>query len=159
MPNKPTLLYWDACVFISAIQQTAGCSPVIEAILDLAKAEKVFVVTSALTIAEVVKESRDNADSNRSATDAVRIREFFENDFVTIRNVDRLIAEQAGDIVRQHNIKPPDAIHAATALSSKCGCLHTYDKKLLRFDGQIGWPALSIKPPSHPDGKSCPTLF
>lgn len=82
MPNKPTLLYWDACVFISAIQQTPERYSVLKAILDLAKTEKVFVVTSALTIAEVVKEARDNADSNRLATDAARIREFFENDFV-----------------------------------------------------------------------------
>ena len=110
-------------------------------------------------MAEVVKESCDSPNSKLSKTDAAKIRDFFENDFVTIRNVDRLIAERAGEFVREHNLKPPDAIHAATALSFKCDCLHTYDKKLLRLDGKIGWPTLSIKAPSHPDGKPDPTLF
>ena len=91
--------------------------------------------------------------------DVAKIRDFFENDYIVIRNVDRLIAEKAGDIVRTHPIKPPDAIHIATALSSKCECLHTYDKKLLHLDGKVGWPTLSIKLPSHPDGKPDPTLF
>jgi len=159
MPNRPTLLYWDSCVFISAVQQTAERYPILKAILDLATTEKVVIVTSALTIAEVVKLDVDNAAPDQLATDAAVIRNFFENDFIAIRNVDRLIAERAGDIVHQYGIKPPDAIHVATALSSRCSCLQTYDKPLLRFDGQIGWPPLSIKLPSHPEGKSGPTLF
>jgi predicted nucleic acid-binding protein len=159
MPNKPTLLYWDSCVFISAIQQTAERYPTLKAILDLAATEKVIIVTSALTIAEVIKLDVDNAAPDQLATDAAMIRCFFENDFIAVRNVDRLIAERAGEFVRKHTIKPPDAIHLATAAFSKCSCLQTYDRPLLRLDGQIGWPALSIKTPSHPEGKSGPTLF
>ena len=40
MPSKPTLLYWDSCVFISAIQQTADRYQTLKAILDFAAAEK-----------------------------------------------------------------------------------------------------------------------
>lgn len=158
MPNKPILLYWDSCVFISAIQKSDGRYPILEAIIEQAKAENAVIVTSAFTIAEVVKESGD-AESKQSAMDAAKIRDFFENDYLAIRNVDRHIGEMAAEFVRLHNVKPPDAIHLATALNSKCACLHTYDKKLFRLDGKIGWPALSIKPPSHPDGHSGPMLF
>ena len=41
MPNKPTLLYWDSCVFISAIQRTDGRYPTLKTILDFAAAEKI----------------------------------------------------------------------------------------------------------------------
>ena len=141
MPSKPTLLYWDSCVFISAIQRTADRYPTLKAILDLAELDS------------------DNTAPVHQADDIAAIWRFFENDYIAIHNVDRHIAEKAADLVRHYNIKPLDAIHVATALSSRCCCLQTYDKQLLRLDGKVGWPALSIKPPSHPEGKSGSTLF
>jgi len=158
MSSRPTLLYWDSCVFLSAIQQTAGRYATLKAILDSAAADKIVIVTSALTIAEVVKMDCDSVNPTRIAEDVAKIRQFFENDYLAVKNVDRLIAEQAGDIVRQHGIKPPDAIHVATALSSKCACLETYDERLRRLDKKVGWPLLRISLPRDPDEKSYPLL-
>jgi predicted nucleic acid-binding protein len=158
MPSKPTLLYWDSCVFLSAIQRTAGRYATLKAILDSAAADEIVIVTSALTIAEVVKLDCDSADPDQSAKDVAEIRHFFENDYLAIKNVDRLIAEQAGDIVRRHGLKPPDAIHVATALSSKCDRLETYDKLILRLDKKVGWPILPISLPRDLDEESYPLL-
>jgi len=46
-------LYWDACVFLSAINLNADRLPVIEAILDDCDAGKVKIYTSYLSITEV----------------------------------------------------------------------------------------------------------
>ena len=158
MSSRPMLLYWDSCVFLSAIQQTAGRYATLKAILDSAAADKIVIVTSALTIAEVVKMDCGSVDPVRLAEDVAKIRQFFENDYLAIKNVDRLIAEEAGDIVRQQGIKPPDAIHVATALSSKCVCLETYDERLHRLDNRVGWPPLRINLPRNPDEKAYPLL-
>jgi predicted nucleic acid-binding protein len=158
MPSKPKLIYWDSCVFLSAIQQTAGRYAILKAILDCAAADRVVIVTSALTIAEVVKMDCGSADSAQMAKDAVAIQQFFENDYLAIKNVDRIVAAQASDIVRQYGIKPPDAIHIVTALISKCDRLETYDERLLRLDNRIGWPTLRISVPREPDEDTYPLL-
>jgi predicted nucleic acid-binding protein len=158
MPSKPGVIYWDSCVFLSAIQQTAGRYQTLKAILDFAAADGVVIVTSALTIAEVVKIDCGNAQSAQMTKDATTIRQFFENDYLAIKNVDRGVAERASEIVREHGIKPPDAIHVATALVSRCDHLETYDERLIRLDGKVGWPTLRISVPRNPTDGRYPLL-
>ena len=111
---------------------------------------QIVLVASSLVIAEVVK--YDSPES--PAVQARTIRQFFENDYIKVRAVDRKTAEEAAEICRIHGVKPPDAIHIATALATRCEVLHTYDgekgepRKLLAFDGKIGVPALPIKQPA-----------
>lgn len=56
------------------------------------------------------------------------VTEFFENPFIELRNLDRFVAEKARPIVRQFGLKPPDAIHVATAILMKVDLLHTFGK-------------------------------
>jgi predicted nucleic acid-binding protein len=115
-----TKLYWDSVVFINLIEETIGRVERIRPHVQSAIDEKSVIVTSAFTMAEVVKLTNLNLldeDAER------RVTEFFENPYISVRNVDRFVAEAARPIVRKHGIKPPDAIHVATAILSKADVL------------------------------------
>lgn len=146
-------IYWDSCVFIDCIQETADRIKILESIVEAAKSGEVRILTSTLAIAEVVRCEPDRA---LSKDDADKIKAFFENDFISVRQLDRETAELAADISRQYGLKPPDAIHVATAIKHKCQVLNTYDGrnkkkkgKLLKYDGQIGVPPLKIQEPQQ----------
>jgi predicted nucleic acid-binding protein len=137
-----TKVYWDSVVFIDLIEQTPGRIERIRPLVESAINDKLIIVTSAFTMAEVVKLKNLNLldeDAER------RVTEFFENQYLSIRNVDRFVAEAARPIVRKHGVKPPDAIHLATAILSKVAVLHTFDEPLLKLDGKID--GLPIKEP------------
>lgn len=153
MPSEPHRIYWDSCVYISCIERTPSRDAMLWAIAKAAEAGDLVLVASSLVIAEVIKID----DPSRSAQDqAALIRRFFENDYIKIRAVDRRTAEDAAEISRTTGLKPPDAIHVATAIRWKCECLQTYDgeqgghNKLLAFDGRIGTPPLKIELPALP---------
>jgi len=64
--------------------------------------------------------------------------------------VTRSIAEAAQDVVWNHDIKPKDAIHVATALDAKIAVLETFDENLLTKSGTVGNPSLTIRKPIPP---------
>ena len=140
---------WDSCVIIELLQQTPGRIEVLREIVSSARNQKISLVVSALAIAEVNK--CDNADEKK-AIDA-----FFAEPFVHVRNVDRLIATKAAELSKNFGIKPPDAIHVATAIDRKCKELQTYDgcgvvrrrKHLLSHDKEFD--GLRIVEPSSGD--------
>lgn len=156
MANDPQRIYLDSCGYISVIQQTAGRYEVLRDLIQDAMDGKVVLVASALVLAEVVK-IHDCGDTTEA--DEKKIREFFENSFIKVRSVDREIATEAAVLVRKHGIKPPDAVHVATAIKFGCVCLQTYDgaskrgKKLIPLDGKIGKPPLRICEPYAPSRK------
>jgi predicted nucleic acid-binding protein len=70
-----------------------------------------------------------------------------------LRNVTRLVAESAQDLVWDHGVKPKDAIHVATALEAKVQALETFDDGLLKKSRKIGVPPLLIRKPIAPAQK------
>jgi predicted nucleic acid-binding protein len=145
-------IYWDSCVFISCIERTPSRYSILKTIIRDAEEGSLVLVASTLVIAEVTKL---NGSTELEKKQAQLIQDFFENDYIEIRALDRLTAEQAAEISRKYGLKPPDAIHVATAIRHGCSCLQTYDGeqgcqgKLLAFDNKIGWPALAIRLPSE----------
>ena len=149
-------VYFDTCVFIELLEQANQSR--LEACKELwAKAAKkeLIIVTSAATIVEVNKLPGSTAlpeDQSR------QILTFFRNAIITVRSVDRKIAEAAHDLTRIHGLTNLDAIHVATAIDSRVrtSTLYTYDapkkkrKSLIKHDGKIGTPALAIKLPPDP---------
>ena len=59
----------------------------------------------------------------------------------------RKIAESAQFLVWDHDIKPKDAIHVATALHLSVDALETFDAGLIGKSGSIGDPLLLIREP------------
>ena len=146
MTDKPILVYWDSCVFISCIQHDAARFGILGAIVEEAKSEKVILVASTMVIAETVKLS---GDAQLWKQECDKIRAFFDNEFIEIVDVTKEIGESAANICREHGLKPPDAIHVATALKYGCKCMHAYDGQLLALNGKVGVPPLRIEVPAE----------
>ncbi len=149
MPSNRTSVYWDACVFIDRIQGTPSRIDLLRELTSLAERGSLLIVTSTLTIAEELRNESEDFDPDR---DLAQIRDFFEHEWISLRAVDRSIAEAAAKLRRKYGgLKVPDAVHLATAVSKEIPVMHTYDSRLLGYDGLHGTPKLKIKEPFHPE--------
>lgn len=155
-PTEPKRICWDSCVFLHRIQRTRGKIAILEQITYAAEQGKVIFVTSALSIAEVAKLDPLKPLTTKQERD---IDEFFENEYIEIVTVDRFVAEVARSIVRNHKLKPSDAVIVASALMGEAAVLHTYDEKVLKRDGKIGLPGKPLLEIVEPTDPEQPDLF
>ena len=148
MPSRPDLLYWDSCVFLSYINGDVDRLPIIDALLIEAQAGKVHIVTSVLTIAEVVFAAQEQ-ENNQLAPEVVDQIESILNDrrVVTLVDVTPAVARRARELQRNgkfsgRSIKPMDALHLATAatLSPAPLKIHTYDSTWPRWADALELP-------------------
>lgn len=163
---KVIRVYWDACAWIAYINQEkaietangqienrfAMCSEV----LRMAQDKKLEIATSAFTLAEVCK----NPEVKESPLD--NLPAFFEKSYILIVPVDMAIgrraqAMQASGLV---NLKPPDAIHLASAQRAAVSELHTFDRKVLDLDSKLtGADAQPLKICKPTEGRPIGPLF
>ena len=128
--SSPQLRYWDSCVFIHLIQgNEPGAGSDIKTLARHAKEGKIIIVTSTLTIAEVVKPSKNTDPTALDENDKRRIQACFVDDSIKIVDVTQFIAERAREIQWGVGVKPADAIHLATAEYSKSQFFDTTDEK------------------------------
>ena len=144
MASSPSRVGWDSCTWIAYIQQEtirdqnrqavvedrgAMCRHVLEA------AEKgvIEIVVSALCLIEVLARDRT------SGIDDQKVREFFDNDYILLVNLDKQVGDLARGLMlaRHAGLKPPDAVHLATACVANVEEFHTFDHRLLALDRQI----------------------
>jgi len=137
--------YWDSTVIIAYLNNERDRAPICKAILDAAERGEIQIIISALVIAECLKYkgAKPIGKDNRK-----KVLEFFQNDYIKVRNVDRWIAKDAQELYWEENIPPKDAIHVATALKSKVDVMETYDEDdLIKKSGKVGAPPLLIRAP------------
>jgi hypothetical protein len=112
----PSYRYWDSCAFLGWLKKEEdkkeGCGAVIRA----AQAGEVIIVTSSLTIAEVL---HTKGKDRIPASSQEAVERFFKHNWVATRGLDRATAEFARRLVWAYNIEPKDAVHVATALVSR----------------------------------------
>jgi predicted nucleic acid-binding protein len=160
MPNE-SRVYWDNCAFIDRIEAVrADRLPVLRAITGAGERGELAIVTSVLSMAEVVK-LKDLKTADHATKEAL-IKSFFENDYIHLRAVDPRTSGLARRIVRDHGLKPPDAIHIATAILSKTEIVHTCDDdKMTPLNGKIKYPEIFDRPLriEHPKWQWQPSLF
>lgn len=138
----PDSAYFDSCIFIELIQKSIPER--FDACEDLrfkAENKELIIIASTLAIVEVQKLPDLGIIPEEQSK---RILEFFENEYIVVRPVDRQTAEMAHGLTRTHGLTCNDAIHAATALIAKVPVLYTYDaskgkrKGLIRHDLKLG---------------------
>jgi predicted nucleic acid-binding protein len=150
MAGDLELDYWDSCMFIDLMQQTPGRYDRCNYQHERAKAGELLIVTSTVTLAEV---TRIHAAGVVSDELSQKILDYFENEYIVVRQLDRAIAIESHKLCRAHNLIHLDAIHLATALEMKVAVLYTFDSKkqrrkgLLRWNLKIGNPPLRIEEP------------
>lgn len=137
--------YWDSDCFIGWLQAEPDKESYCRQVLEEAEAGNIIIVTSALTIAEVLAlRGRPRVPPSNRDT----VARFFRREYIVVRSVTRRLSELARDLVWDHSIEPKDAIHVATAIEAKLALLNTFDDKLIRRSGLLGDPKLLIQRPA-----------
>ena len=145
MVNIPPRRVWDACTVIYHLAGYEDARPDVPRIIQDAIQGHTEIVVSVLAECEVVKlEGDDDATSER------RITDFFNRPYVIRAAVDPFVASETRRLVREHGLKPPDAIYLATAIRHQVLLLETYDDDLLALNGKEGSPTVTIRRPQRP---------
>jgi predicted nucleic acid-binding protein len=147
--------YWDSNAFLGYLNNEPDKADKCEAVLSAAEEGKIDIVTSALTLTEVIKKKGEKPIPRDREQ---KIKDFFEHPWIIVREVDRFVAEQARDLIWQHGgaLSSPDAIQLATALGLKLSVMDTFDDDLIKLSGKIGNPRLVI---GHPNVPHTPDFF
>ncbi len=140
------IVYWDANCFLGLLNNEKEKVKCCQGVMKKAEAGELVIVTSALTLIEVIKMK---GQPRLTSTVEKTIRGFFENSFMSIQNVDRDVGIKARELMWKHgDLLPKDSIHVATAILRKVPKLHTFDGYLLSLDGKCGTSKLTICKPN-----------
>lgn len=124
------IFYFDSCAFLAWFKEEPGRVDTMAALFAEAEKGSLKVLTSTLTIAEVLNLQGQQSPIPKSQRDAVR--SLFLNDWIVPKGVNRRMAEISQDLVWDYGVKPKDGIHIATALMFKVQTFYTYDEKLVK---------------------------
>ena len=142
----PEIVYWDSDCFLGWFQGEDGKVDHCAASIERAEAGQLVLVTSALTIAEVLW----MRNAPRIIAEKARIvRAFFKRPYIRVRNVTRLVAEAAQDLVWEKDVRPKDAIHVATALEAQVMAFETFDEGLIKKSETLGHGKLIVRKPRY----------
>jgi len=124
--------YWDSCTFIHLIQgNDPDGSGSLKNLNEKVKRGKTLVLTSTITLAEVVRPRHCDAKSLVSA-DKMVVADSFKHEYIILQDVTQDIAMRAREIQWEiGGLKPIDAVHLATAEAMKADFFDTYDESSL----------------------------
>ena len=143
----PTLRrLWDSSVVIGYLAGYQELEPACSQIIQEAERGETEILVSQMAVVETAYlQGQSDQESERL------IREFFSRDYIVPVNVDSPISSMAQGIVRNYrnspSIKPPDAIHLATAVLWQIPCIETTNGPLMRFDRLEGSPPITVRRP------------
>lgn len=141
----PRQVYIDSCVFISYLKNEPTAQQC-EGLFDNAEKGNIELVTSSLTLTEVIKVQNNIVIPQN---DQEKLKKFFLNKYISIANFERRIAENARELIWQYpHLKPKDAGHLATAIYLNISTLFSFDEHFLKLNGKI--PNIEIKTPDIP---------
>ena len=121
-------IYWDSDCFLGYLKEEQGKIELCEQVINEAENGRILLVTSALTLTEVIKmKGREPVD----ISDRKKIEISFQKSYLKILPVTRQIAESAREYIWHNNIGYKDAIHIATATNQNLEKFHTFDNLLI----------------------------
>ncbi|MBX7258169.1 MAG: PIN domain-containing protein [Candidatus Hydrogenedentes bacterium] len=120
-------VYLDTNIVVYAVEGVPEFAPAVRAFLRCVDSEEIHVVTSLLTLAEVlVKPKRD---ANNALVTAYK--EFLSpTASLTLSPISWEVLDSAASIRAERRVKLPDAIHLATCCLEGCSSLLTNDSTL-----------------------------
>jgi len=148
MPSSRRRIYWDADVGLSYINGESDRLPTLDALLADSSSPKgsIELCTSELSEVEV---AFAKAEQDKKALDSSIEKQIDKlwSDSETLKVVDyhHTIGIEARKMIRMGmekgwQLKPMDAIHLATAKFLGVSEFHTYDKRLLKYSSEVGFP-------------------
>ena len=152
MASNPDRVYWDSCVYLDFLRGGHPNQAHLRAVLSDWEAGNVTIVTSTLTIAEVlyvpgIQPAMLLDESRRE--DLIDLFRPTGDRKLTLVELTRPIGEAARDLCWNRRIRPKDAVHVASAIAARCSVLHTHDEDLQKRSLQVGGdPILEITPPA-----------
>ena len=148
--NAPSV-YLDSCVFLAFFQNEPDRADDVAELFEKALQKEVKLYTSVLSLTEVAFLEQERAKNLLDPLVEQRIADTFnEEGLVTLIENTKLVATDARKLVRKtmvdqgKTLKPPDAIHLASALRVGASVLHTYDDPLIGHSNMHG---IKIVPP------------
>lgn len=158
MANKP-IFYWDSCIFISWLKRESrpepGVNEGLEEIVKQVHDNNVYLITSALTKAEIL-------ESTLPKEGAEKLEGVLKRRNVRVIETNERVWEKAHDIRDYYKREPggrtlslPDAVHVATAILYDADVLHTLDledkqnrpRALIPLSGNVaGYPLTIVMP-------------
>lgn len=166
-PTKLSLIYLDTCIFIAWLMDEQRANPEetkgVSEIMHLIDNQKVRMITSAVTRAEVLRCTL-SSDAQSNFENVLRRRN------VTVANTDHRTWTLTHDL-RDHyqgkkdqdnlpTLSVPDAIHLATAIQYEANKFYTFDEKdkpgksraLIPLSANVaGYDLEIVKPLGKPD--------
>ena len=119
--------YWDSCNFISLIaEDEADRAEICQHILEDAEAGRLVIITSTLTIAEVI---RMRGKPMLTEDEETTIGKFFLHSYILMYDVTRVVAENARQLARRYGLRPNDSVHLSTALLSDADVFETWNTR------------------------------
>jgi predicted nucleic acid-binding protein len=144
-PTSIPVFYFDSCLFLALVNEEPNRFKVIEVLLENAEKQECEIWTSQLSIVEVAfGEQEKKGKALSKATESKISKLWHPSSPVRIVDVHSLITLAAKDLIRNAmkqgwtkgedwSIKPPDAIHLATAKLAKATYFFSYDVRLLKL--------------------------
>jgi predicted nucleic acid-binding protein len=129
------LVYFDSCVFLAWLKDEENRANLVEELFEEARKGEIKIITSTLTIAEVLNIQGVKSPIPKERRDDVR--RMFQNEWIITKGVNRRLAESSQEMVWEHGIKPKDGIHVATALAYKIPVFLSYDDNLVKRQNLI----------------------
>ena len=118
------IVYVDSAIFIYTLQSDQRYFSILNVFWEKFQSRKIQVVTSELTLMEILVQPLKLSDSQR-----IRGYERFltESD-IQLMPISRQILKEAAQLRSIKRIKTPDAIHASTATHYGCAMFFTNDR-------------------------------
>ena len=120
----------DTSPFIYHLENDRAYSGLTVGLFEMVEKGGVKAVTSVITLMEILVRPKMLGDKE-AIEDYRFVLKTFPN--LALKPIDEACAERASDLRAEYGVKPPDALQAATALTSNATCLVTNDDKLKRI--------------------------